>query len=586
MPQEEPARYRAVPPQVDLPAMERDVLAFWHENDTFAAQPGADRRRRAVDVLRGPADRERHARRPPRRGPGLQGRLPAVQDHAGPPRRPQGRLGLPRAAGRDRRREGARLHRQGRHRGLRRRRVQRAVPRVRAPARRRVRGDDRADGLLGRPLGPPTGRWTRRTCRASGGRSSRSSTRACWSQDHRVAPYCPRCGTGLSDHELAQGYETVVDPSVYVRFPLTSGPLRRRGAALLVWTTTPWTLVSNTAVAVHPDVTYVAATDGTETARRRRAAAGHGPRRRLDGDRDVHRCGAGGLDLPAAVRPGRLADAEDGTSRPLRGARRLRHDRRRHRPGAPGARVRRRRPGGRPRVRAARWSTRSAPTATSTPSCRWSAGEFFKHADKTLVRDLEERGLLFRHLAYEHAYPHCWRCHTALLYYAQPSWYIRTTAGQGRAAAPRTSAPTGSPRTSSGAGTATGCTTTSTGRCPGRGYWGTPLPIWRCEADPSHLVCVGSLAELGELAGQDLAALDPHRPYVDDVILPCAEPGCGGEHATGARGHRRLVRLRLDAVRAVGVPARRGLASSGSRPPSRRSSSARRSTRPAAGSTR
>ncbi len=82
-------------------------------------------------------------------------------------------------------------------------------------------------------------------------------------QDHRVAPWCPRCGTGLSDHELAQGYETVVDPSVYVRFPLTSGPLAGE-AALLVWTTTPWTLVSNTAVAAHPEVSYVVATNGEE----------------------------------------------------------------------------------------------------------------------------------------------------------------------------------------------------------------------------------------------------------------------------------------------------------------------------------
>ena len=77
----------------------------------------------------------------------------------------------------------------------------------------------------------------------------------------RVSPYCPRCETTLSDHELAQGYETVVDPSVYVRFPLTSGPLAG-GAALLVWTTTPWTLVSNTAVAVNPEVDYVVATNG------------------------------------------------------------------------------------------------------------------------------------------------------------------------------------------------------------------------------------------------------------------------------------------------------------------------------------
>jgi len=77
-------------------------------------------------------------------------------------------------------------------------------------------------------------------------------------QDHRVAPYCPRCGTGLSDHELAQGYETVTDPSVFVRFPITSGELAALNASLLVWTTTPWTLVSNTAIAVHPEVEYVA----------------------------------------------------------------------------------------------------------------------------------------------------------------------------------------------------------------------------------------------------------------------------------------------------------------------------------------
>ena len=84
-------------------------------------------------------------------------------------------------------------------------------------------------------------------------------------QDHRVAPYCPRCGTGLSDHELAQGYETIVDPSVYVKFPLTSGVIldRHPGAALLVWTTTPWTLVSNTAVAANPGVDYDVARDAT-----------------------------------------------------------------------------------------------------------------------------------------------------------------------------------------------------------------------------------------------------------------------------------------------------------------------------------
>ncbi len=144
-------------------------------------------------------------------------------------------------------------------------------------------------------------------------------------QDHRVAPWCPRCGTGLSDHELAQGYETVVDPSVYVRFPLTSGPLAGE-AALLIWTTTPWTLVSNTAVAAHPEVTYVVMC----------IRDSQGPRRGLGDHRPVlHRRRDGALDLPAPLRAGRVPGP-----RPLRGERRLRHHRGRHRSGPPVPRLR------------------------------------------------------------------------------------------------------------------------------------------------------------------------------------------------------------------------------------------------------
>ena len=156
-------------------------------------------------------------------------------------------------------------------------------------------------------------------------------------QDHRVAPWCPRCGTGLSDHELAQGYETVVDPSVYVRFPLTSGPLAGE-AALLVWTTTPWTLVSNTAVAAHPDVTYVVATERQKReARRRRAARREGARRGLGDHRpDLHRRRDGALDVPTPLRARRVP----GSPRALRGQRRLRHHRGRHGPGPPVPRLR------------------------------------------------------------------------------------------------------------------------------------------------------------------------------------------------------------------------------------------------------
>ena len=155
-------------------------------------------------------------------------------------------------------------------------------------------------------------------------------------EDYRVAPYCPRCGTGLSDHELAQGYETVTDPSVYVRFPLTSGPLAGK-ASLLVWTTTPWTLVSNTAVAVNPGVTYVVATDGTETLVVAEPLVGAALGEGWEVARDLRRHRHGALGVHAPLRPRRVPRRPAG---PLRRARRLRHHRGRLRPGAPVPRLR------------------------------------------------------------------------------------------------------------------------------------------------------------------------------------------------------------------------------------------------------
>ena len=127
------------PPRSTCPPSSTRSSSFWQDDEVFARSLEQTAGRPAVGVLRGPAHRQRQARHPPRRGPGLQGRLPPLQDHEGLPRRPQGRLGLPRPAGRARRREGARLRRQAGHRGVRHRRVQRPLPRVGAPARRRVR---------------------------------------------------------------------------------------------------------------------------------------------------------------------------------------------------------------------------------------------------------------------------------------------------------------------------------------------------------------------------------------------------------------------------------------------------------------
>jgi isoleucyl-tRNA synthetase len=335
-------------------------------------------------------------------------------------------------------------------------------------------------------------------------------------EDYRITPYCPRCGTGLSDHELAQGYETVVDASVYVRFPLTSGPLAGK-ASLLVWTTTPWTLVSNTAVAVNPDVTYVVATDGNETlvvAEPLLGTLGEGweVTDRYAG-RDMERWTyQRPLDLVGFPEPAHyvvLAEyvtTEDGTGlvhqSPAFGADDLMVAR----------------AYGLPVVNPVE------PNGTFAADVPLVGGEFFKKADALLVKDLDARGVLFRHVAYEHSYPHCWRCHTPVMYYALPSWYIRTT--QIKDALLRENEQTTWYPDSIKWGRYGDWLRNNIDWAVSRSrYWGTPLPIWRCAED--HQVCVGSLAELGDLAGRDLSATDPHRPFVDDITFAC--PTCGEE---------------------------------------------------------
>jgi isoleucyl-tRNA synthetase len=331
-------------------------------------------------------------------------------------------------------------------------------------------------------------------------------------EDHRVAPYCPRCGTALSDHEVAQGYQTVTDPSVYVRFPVTSGPLQDLGAALLVWTTTPWTLVSNTAVAVHPTVTYVAARTGDEV-----LVVAEPLLSVLGEDAEVLESFPGSalehttysrpfelVEIPGAHYVG-VADyvtTDSGTG--------LVHQSPAF--GADDMAVAKRY--GLPVVNPVRKD------GTFEPDLPLVGGQFFKRADPALVRDLDERGLLFREQAYEHTYPHCWRCDTALLYYALPSWYIRTTAIQSRLVEENEKTDW-HPATIKHGRYGDWLDNNIDWALSRNRFWGTPLPIWRCTAEPTHWRAVGSLAELGELAGQELSSLDPHRPYVDDVVLPC-----------------------------------------------------------------
>ncbi|HSP39590.1 MAG TPA: isoleucine--tRNA ligase [Frankiaceae bacterium] len=343
-------------------------------------------------------------------------------------------------------------------------------------------------------------------------------------EDSRVAPYCPRCQTALSDHEVSLGYHDVVDPSVYVRMPVVSEDGPERGFDLLVWTTTPWTLVSNTAVAVHPDVNYVVA---------RRAGSDDRPvlvaepllAKAVGEDAEVlERIAGRDLEGLAYQRPFELLPAEEfGT-----GAHRvvladyvtvedgtgLVHQ-------APAF--------GAEDLAVARQYGLSVVNpvesdGTFAPDVPLVGGTFFKKADEQLVEDLRRRRILWRYEPYEHSYPLCWRCDTALLYYALPSWYIRTTAVKDRLLAENEKTDWHPGRIKNGryGEWLRGNVDWALSR---NRYWGTPLPIWRCTEDRSHVTCVSSLSELSELAGRDLSALDPHRPYVDEVTLPC--PDCG-----------------------------------------------------------
>ncbi|GAA1733139.1 isoleucine--tRNA ligase [Aeromicrobium alkaliterrae] len=335
-------------------------------------------------------------------------------------------------------------------------------------------------------------------------------------EDHRVAPYCPRCGTTLSDHELAQGYETIVDPSVYVRFPLTSGP--HEGVDLMVWTTTPWTLVSNTAIAVHPEYTYAVARNGDDRAivfeGLVESALGEGwtveeTFSGRDMERWTYQRPFDLVDVPDAhyVVLAEYVTTDDGTGLV-------------HQSPAFGA------------DDMAVCKAYGLPVVNPiTSDGHFEAdvplvgGAFFKEADAALVADLKARGLLFAKLDYEHSYPHCWRCHTPLMYYALPAWYIRTSQIKDRLIAENEDT-SWFPETIKHGRYGNWLDNNQDWALSRSRFWGTPLPIWRNDADASKLVCVESLAQLSELTGRDLTDLDPHRPFIDDVTFEVAgEPG-------------------------------------------------------------
>jgi isoleucyl-tRNA synthetase len=343
-----------------------------------------------------------------------------------------------------------------------------------------------------------------------------------WERDllyegHKVVPYCARCGTALSSHEVAQGYKDVEDPSVYVRFPVTrpAGALRE-GDQLLVWTTTPWTLVSNAAVAVDPEMTYARTRNGEVLAEAL-------VERVLGEEAEIADRFPGSELLGAAyeppfpfipaeaygekghtVLPGDFVTAEDGTGIVHTAIAFGEDD---FRLGAEqGLNV----------VNPVRldgtYDERGGPYA----------GRWVKDADADLVEDLRARGRLLRAETLLHAYPHCWRCGTPLLYYAKPSWYIRTSALRDRLLAANETVEWHPAHIKHGR-FGKWLENNVDWAISRERYWGTPLPVWRCES--GHFEVLGSLAEVEEHSGRELP--DPHRPYVDEHTWACAE--CGGE---------------------------------------------------------
>jgi isoleucyl-tRNA synthetase len=340
-------------------------------------------------------------------------------------------------------------------------------------------------------------------------------------EDLKVVPYCPRCGTALSSHELGQPgvYTDEVDESAYVQLRITDAQAHDglHGAThLAVWTTTPWTLLSNVAVAVNPEVTYAVVNGLVVAEALIESVFGDGatatttflgtellgvhyerPFSDVELPEDVDACYVVSADY---------VTIDDGTG--------LVHQ-------APAfGEIDRQiaRENGLPTVNPV------GPDGCFTAQIAWLEGRDVRAANHAINDELDRRGILLRRLDYTHSLPHCWRCSTVLIYWGKPNWYVATSQFKDKMLSENATIDWHPAHIRDGRMGDWLSNNVDWALSRDR-FWGTPLPIWRCPEN--HLTCVGSRDELSALTGHDLSDLDPHRPAIDEIIVPCRT--CGAD---------------------------------------------------------
>ncbi len=334
-------------------------------------------------------------------------------------------------------------------------------------------------------------------------------------EGHKVVPYCPRCGTALSSHEVAQGYKEVEDPSVFVRFAIKN----QENTYFLVWTTTPWTLFANVALAVGKDIDYVKVKRGDEfliLAKARLSVLGEEPYEIVEEMKgsdllgiDYHQLYTyAKVDKKAHfVIAGDFVSTEDGSG--------IVHI-------APAF--------GEDDSRVGKENNLPVLQPVGLDGCFKDEitpfkGMFVKKADPEIIKDLKASGKLFKTAKIKHTYPFCWRCGSPLLYYARHSWFIRATAFKD-AVIKNNDTVTWYPDHIKEGRFLNFLENMIDWAISRDRYWGTPLPIWVCK-DCGHHHCVDSIKNLKEMSDNCPDDIELHRPYVDSVLLNC--PKCGGK---------------------------------------------------------